>query len=346
MEAAISFVAVFASLVLFHEFGHFIAAKLVGIRVHEFSIGFGPRIGMRRAGDTVYSLRCVPLGGYVKLAGMDRAEIVDENVSRDDPTSYYSKPTWAKMTTFIAGPFMNVVLAVLLYFIIFTSTGVPAVSVAGVSPDSPAERAGMQSGDIVVSVDGEGIQTPLELLDIISANPERPLSLTVSRDGSVIELNATPEAKSDTGEGRLGIEIGQVGLRKSVLQTLAGATSYTLEVARMILVFLGRVVTGRAPADFSGPVGIYRVIQATAEATPTLSAFVLNLMILAAYLSTNLALFNLFPIPVLDGGWLALIALEAIRKKPLAVEHEAAFRFAGFVVIMILFVLVTLKDVF
>lgn len=346
MPAAISFVVVFAALVLFHEFGHFIAAKLVGIRVHEFSVGFGPRIAMRRRGDTVYAVRCVPLGGYVKLAGMDRAETADENVARDDPRSYYSKPTWAKMTTFLAGPFMNLVLAIILYFAIFMSTGVPAVSVAGVTPGSPAEQAGMQAGDIVVSVDGKGIQTSVELLDVISGSPDRPLSLTVSRDGNMIELSAVPEARHDTGEGRLGIEIGQIGVRKGVFQTLAGSIGYALEVARMILVFLGRVVTGRAPADFSGPVGIYRVIRATAEATPTLSAFVLNLMILAAYLSTNLALFNLFPIPVLDGGWLVLISVEAIRKKPLAVEHEAAYRFVGFVLIMILFVLVTLKDVF
>jgi regulator of sigma E protease len=346
VQAVISFVLVFALLVLFHEFGHFTAAKLVGIRVHEFSVGFGPRLVKKRKGETTYSVRAVPLGGYVSLAGMDRAELEDDVVARDDPRGYYSKPTWAKLTTFAAGPFMNIVLAILLYFIIFAYAGVPVVTVADVSPGGPADRAGVQPGDLVLSVNGNGVQTALELFDTINSSPGETLSLVLSRGGSTVEVTAVPEEMPDTGEGRLGIEIGETRAKKGLLQTLWSSAAYTLEIARMIVVFLGRVLTGGAAADFSGPIGIYRVIQATAEATPTLSAFVMSIMVLAAYLSTNLALFNLLPIPILDGGWLLLIVVEAIRRKPLSVEHEAAFRFAGLVLMVILFIVVTLKDVF
>lgn len=345
METIISFAVVFAVLVLFHEFGHFVAAKLVGIRVYEFSVGFGPRIANRRIGETVYSLRGVPLGGYVKLAGMDRSESEAEDIGRDDPRSYYSKPIWAKLLTFAAGPFMNIVLAVLLYSVIFGLTGVPVVSIVNVTPGSPADLAGMRANDVVVSVDGRGIQMALELFETISSNPGEELTFTLNRDGAEIVVTAVPQA-AEGGQGRLGIEIGEINVKKNVGQTVSAALAYTMEISRMILAFLGKVLTGRAAADFTGPIGIFRVIRATAEATPTLSAFVLSIMVLAAYLSTNLALFNLFPIPVLDGGWLVLIAVEAVRGKPLSEEHEAIYRFVGFVMIMVLFILVTLKDVF
>lgn len=345
METIISFVVVFAVLVLFHEFGHFVVAKLVGIKVHEFSIGVGPRIGRRRVGETDYSLRSVPLGGYVRLAGMDRSELEGEETD-PDPRGYYSKPTWAKLATFAAGPCMNIVLAVLLYFAIFTAAGVPAVTVMGVTPGSPADQAGIQASDIVVSVNGRGVQMALELFETISASPGEELQLTLSREGSEVVVTAVPEAASETGEGRLGIEIGEAKVKKGLFQTLSASASYTVEISRMIVVFLGKVLTGRAAADFTGPIGIFRVIQQTAEATSTLSAFVLGVMVLAAFLSTNLALFNLFPIPILDGGWLVLIVVEAIRGKPLSVKHEAIYRFVGFLMVMALFVLATLKDVF
>lgn len=344
METIISFIVVFAVLVLFHELGHFIVAKLVGIKVHEFSIGFGPRIGHRRIGETVYSLRGVPLGGYVRLAGLDRSE--DDNEVYTDPRSYYSKPTWAKLATFVAGPFMNIVLAVLLYFTIFSVVGVPAVSVMGVLPESPADLAGLQENDIVVSVNGRRVEMALELFEIINANPGKELQLVVSREGAEVQVTAVPETVPGTGEGRLGIEIGEAKVKRGLLQTLSASVAYTMEIFRMITVFLWRVLTGRAAAEFTGPVGIFRAIRQTAEATPTFSAFVMGIMVLAAYLSTNLALFNLLPIPVLDGGWLVLIIVEAIRGKPVSVEHEAIYRFVGFLMIMALFVLVTLKDVF
>ena len=346
MQSFISFVVIFATLVLVHELGHFTVAKLTGVKVHEFSVGFGPPLWRRRRGDTSYSVRAIPLGGYVKLAGMDPAEDAADEVGQDDPGNFYSKPIWARLSTMVAGPVMNFVLAILLYAFIFSYLGVPTVTIANVNPGSPAAEAGLQSGDQIERVGSYRIRTTMELVELIATSPNEEITIGLRRDDERVTLTAVPIRDPETGYGRLGVEIGEERTRTGPIGALGSAGGYTVNLARMIVRFLSRAVTGRVDAEFVGPVGIYRTIQGIEEEAPTVGIFVIGLMVFAAYISVFLALFNLVPIPILDGGWVVLLLLEAVRGRRLSPEQEGIFRLVGLAMVFALFIFVMFQDLF
>ncbi|NLP18218.1 MAG: RIP metalloprotease RseP [Firmicutes bacterium] len=329
---ALAFVLVFGLLTTFHEVGHFTVAKLMGIRVEEFGIGFGTQIFSHKRGETLYSLRLLPLGGFVKMSGEDTP-------APSDARSYNNKSVLTRIAVIAAGPFMNLVLAVILFGLIFFISGVPeqAPLVGGIIADSPAQGAGLQIGDEVLSINGQEVETWEQMALSIQEGAGERIRLTVARQDETFIVELRPEPDPETGINLIGVE--RVIRRYRPLTSVYYGFLQTVEAAIFIITMLAGMITGRIAPELSGPVGI---IQTVGEAART--GF-LDVLFLAAILSINIALFNFFPIPMLDGGQLLFLTVEGIRGKPLRPEQEGFFRFIGILLLLLLLVAVTYSDI-
>ena len=329
-------ILVFGMLIFFHELGHFAIAKLVGIKVHEFSLGFGPKlVGFSRA-DTDYNLRLFPLGGFVRMAGMDPEE---EEI--EDGSGFGEKSVLQRVSVIFAGPLMNFVLAALLLASIFVFHGVPVYStkIEEVLPDKPAAQAGFQAGDRIVAIDGETVEQWERAVEIISGSPGEMLQVTVKRNDAKVTLDVVPEVRED-GQGWIGIQPEPPHFeRQNPLSAVMQGVKYTVQVTFLIFDFIGKMIFGDAPADLGGPVRVVYEINRAAEL-----GFV-YLLQLAAFLSINLGLFNLFPIPALDGSRIIFLLLELIRGKPVDSEKENFIHLVGFGLLLMLIVFITYNDV-
>ena len=335
----IAFAFVFLTFAFSHEFGHFIVGKASGVRVYEFSLGFGPSIKQFKRGETVYSLRTLPLGAFVKFAGLDEPQDPADGVDDEDPRSFRSKSIILRILTILAGPFMNFVVAFILFAVVFLSAGVPSTVIAEVYPETPAWRGGVVAGDRIISIDKVRTDSITEVKDKIWANPGRALTLTVERDGAKLDLVVTPETDEDTRGGIIGVILSEVWTRRGFLESVSRGAAFTKNLSENLLVTLGRMVTGKIKPDVAGPIGIVQAVGQTARL-----GFI-NVLYLAALLNVNLGLLNLLPIPVLDGGWIVLLLIEAVRRKPLSIEQEAFARMIGMAILGILIVFATFSDI-
>jgi len=323
---------VFAILIFFHELGHFVVAKAVGIKVHEFSLGFGPKLfGQSRAG-TDYNVRLLPLGGYVRMAGMDPDE---EDV--EEGKGFNDKTVLQRVVVITAGPLMNFLLAALLMATVFMLQGMPVkgTTVANVLPGQPAEQAGIRSGDQIYSIAGKKVADWEQIILTISSRPAQPTDMVVIRDKQRIELTVTPVVGE---EGRAMIGISRVQ-KLNPLAALGNGFKFTSQVTLLILDFVGKMIVGQAPADLGGPV---RMVVEIDQAVDTGFYYLLQL---AAFLSINLGLFNLFPIPALDGSRIMFLGLESLRGRPVDPSKENFIHMVGFGLLLLLFVVVTYNDV-
>lgn len=334
MLTLIAFVAIFGTIVLFHELGHFTVAKLAGIRVYEFAIGFGPTLGSFRRGETKYSLRAFPLGGFVKMAGMDEPEEGIEDIAEDDAGSFNNKSLPWRLGTIAAGPLMNFVFAIALFVLYFMLIAVPP-TVTYVEPASPAEQAGLQGGDRFVSINGEKVNSSERVVELIGLYPETEMQMVVKRQQEEIVLNVIPENRD--GSGRIGVSIDSKP-QYPFLVSVRAAITQTWSLTTQLIRDIGNMITGQQKVEVSGPIGIVQIVGETARhGLP-------NLLILAVILNINLGLLNLLPVPVLDGGWLLILILEAIRGKPLAAEAKGIAQFIGLALLVALMLFATFKD--
>jgi regulator of sigma E protease len=326
---------VFGLLVMVHELGHFISAKLVGMGVHEFAIGFGPKIISKKIGDTVYSLRLIPLGGFNKIAGMDPDEPQDEK-------SFQTKPIWARMLVIISGSAMNFALPVMLFTAVFLTTGIDMPSsepiMGTIMADKPASRANFQPGDKIKTINGQNIDSWKNFVTIVQGNAGNELTITFERNGIAGKTTIKPEYDEKANRGIIGvmpqIEHKQPGVIESV--TLAIKQTYMLAAA--MLAGIVQMITGQAPADVAGPIGVAQMAGQVAQL-----GFI-PLLQFAAFLSINLGLINLLPVPVLDGGHVVTLAIEAIRRKPLEKGSMQFIQMIGFSLLILLMLLATFKD--
>ena len=328
-------VFVFGLLIIFHELGHFLLAKAAGVKVHEFSIGFGPKLfGIPRK-ETAYNLRLFPLGGFVRMAGMD-----PEEKDVDEERSFQKKPVILRMLIILSGPLMNFVLAIFIaaFVLVFQGMSVPTTTVGQVQPGGPAEKAGLLPGDRIIAVDGREIGQWTDLTEEIGARPGQPLSLLVERGGERREFRMVPYA-DEQGKGKIGVYPAQELQRLNPFSALAAGAEYTVRLTGVIVAFLGQMITGKAPADLGGPVRIVWEINRAAE----LGFF--SLLQLAAFLSVNLGLFNLFPIPALDGSRLLFLAVEGLRGRPVDPVKENFIHFVGFGLLLLVIVVITYNDI-
>lgn len=337
MFTVIATIFVFGLLILFHELGHFITAKSVGMRVDEFAIGFGPKLVSRKVGETIYSIRIIPLGGFNKIAGMDPDEEQDER-------SFSAKPIWARMLVIIAGSAMNFVLPVILLFIVFVSAGIDTPSdqpiIGTVFPEKPAAIAGLMAGDRVTAVNGNTIDSWRQFVAAIQSNAGKELTITYSRsDDKPKAVMLTPEYDEKGKRGIIGVTPKIDKYQPGILESAGLAARQTFIVAESMLVGIGEMITGKTAADVAGPIGVAQMAGEVAQLG------IIPLLQFAAFLSINLGLINLLPVPVLDGGHVVTLAVEGLRGKPLNKNQMQFIQMIGFALLMLLFVVATFKDI-
>lgn len=324
----VSSIIVFGMLVFFHELGHFSVAKLSGIKVHEFSLGFGPQILKFKDAETEYSVRILPLGGFVKMEG--------EDANSDDPRAFNKKSVFTRLGVILAGPLMNFILAILLITIIGFSAGITTTKVIP-TPGEPAQKVGVVDGDIIYAIDAKKVTSWDEVVEKISKKPGEELSITVKRDKEFLTYNVKVATEPNTGRGVIGIQ--SVVVRHSLIDSIKAGYKKTFWISRVTLEGLIQMIRGKIKADVVGPVGM---IQIVGEAAKT---GVYNLLYIAAIISINLGLFNLFPIPALDGGRAIFLIAELLRGKPVEAEKEGLIHFIGFALLMALMIFVLFKDI-
>jgi regulator of sigma E protease len=302
----------FALLIVIHELGHLVAARLAGMRVERFSMGFGPVLWSRRRGETEWCLSALPFGGYVRIAGMAPGETIDPA----DRGAYPNQPAWRRFLVILAGPAMNYLAAVAIAVAMFATTGLPQPDPAPVAGDimrgSAAERAGLRAGDRVLAFEGRPIESWDELVAAVRASPGRVVELTVRRRGAAPDaqpelVRATPDDRG--GAGLLGVRPSLTMVRTTAAESLAMGVRRTNAQAVGVLTGLAQVVTGRQKGELRGPLGIAEEMAHSARAGA--AQFVMMLW----FISVVLALFNLLPIPALDGGRLTFLGYELVTRR-------------------------------
>lgn len=414
MNTVIAFILMFGLLVFVHEWGHLIFAKRSGMLAREFAIGFGPKIFSFTKNETLYTIRLIPAGGYVRVAGEDpeiielkpghhigvefndagkiqniivnnkskhpNARVIEvEHVDLDhelridgydlddheellsfevDPKAFFimderetqiapydrqfaSKSVGQRAMQLFAGPMMNFVLAILIFFILGFTQGVPSEKalIGDVVPDSPAAEAGFIKGDEVIQISGNPISTWEEFTEVVEANPETELNVIIERDKQTHSLVVIPEVPDIEGasEGKIGIYLG---FEKSIFKTIQYGFVQTYDTSKMILTNLFMLVTGQYSIDMlSGPVGIYDFTDQVVQTGFN------SFLMWTAMLSVNLGIINLVPLPALDGGRLLFVGIEAVRGKPIDPQKEGFVHFIGFALLMLLMIVVTWNDI-
>lgn len=329
MATVISSILIFGLLVVSHEFGHFIVAKKSGVLIEEFSIGMGPKINSWGRKETKYSIRVFPIGGYVKMLGEEEAA--------EGEGSYQSQPLINRIGIIVAGPVMNFMLAIVLFSLIFFMIGTPTTTVGTIREGYPGQEAGLMPGDRIVEINGQTIETWEDLQTAISTSDDKTLIIEADREGSRLTFNIAPVEDAETGQRVIGIT---PSYRKSAGKALAAGVQRSFAIIGLMVTYLAELVTGRAStSEIVGAVGMIHLVNEAAKTG------VLNLMFLAGLLSLNLGVINLLPIPALDGGKLVFLILEALRGRPVDFEKENLIHFIGFVLLILLMIMVTYKDI-
>ena len=345
-------------LITVHEWGHFAAARLTGIPVREFAIGFGPGIAKWKSKkhETEFALRAIPAGGYCAFYG----ENSPDDKADEDPRAMRGFPVWKRLIVVLAGPFMNFVLAFTVAFFFYWASGIPTatefgyMTVDSVTAGSAAEEAGLKIGDVIFSVNGEdaaGVAadgTTYRLIELTNRYQagDAPLALSVKRGEETLSLSVTPAYSQAEGRMLMGISIRPEVLKETVVRlTLPQAASYAFDLCvregKAIAESLYQMIhTGQNLDQMSGTVGVIRIVAETTR-DYQLEGF-LSLLVM---ISVNLGLVNLLPIPGLDGSQAVLLVIEAIRRKPLSRKVESYITMAGFALLMTLFVVLTYQDI-
>lgn len=413
MNTVIAFIVIFGALVFFHEFGHFLFAKRAGILCREFAIGMGPKIFAYKKGETVYTLRLLPLGGYVRMAGEDpemaelkpgrrigivlndeeeitkiivngkdrypNARVIEvekadlehqlfikgyeeeEEEARVFPVhreavmvedgletqispwdrQFASKTLGQRAMTIFAGPLFNFILAFIVFSIVAIIQGIPTdePELGRLTSDGAAQEAGLQEGDKVISINGQGVASWSDIVAIVQENPQSEVEFTVERNGEVMDMPVTPQVH-EIEDQRIGVIGVYSPVEKSFFGSIVHGAKETYLWTVEILRLLGQLVTGQFSIDMlSGPVGIYVSTDTVAKSG------IMNLMTWAGALSINLGIMNLLPLPALDGGRLLFFFFEAVRGKPLDRQKEGMVHFVGFALLMLLMIVVTWNDI-
>lgn len=348
MATILATIVVIGVLIFVHELGHFLVAKWYGVGVEAFSLGFPPKLVHKQIGETDYRISVIPLGGYVKLVGENPGEEVPPELL---PKSFSHRPLGQRIAIVAAGPLFNLLFAVVALFLIYSLSGVPyfTTEIGSIQPGSPAAEAGLKPGDQILSIDHQLVQRWEELAQIIRQAGEKPLELMVQRGEKQFRLTITPrpmEVPNIFGEKVSTVLIGiAVSPNRKVdfvsLPTALGESiSHTFRILEVTALSIMKLITGAIPLkSLGGPIMIAQVAgkQAALGITP-----LVNFM---AILSVNLALLNILPIPMLDGGHLVFFLLEAIRGKPLTLKHREMAQSIGLMIILLLVFLVFYNDI-
>jgi len=331
-------VFVFGLLVLVHEFGHFITAKMTGMRVDEFAIGFGPKIIGKKHGETLYSLRAIPLGGFNDIAGMD-----PENNTAGD-RGFCEKPVLSRMIVILAGATMNFILPIILFFMIFATLGIgkpsPEPVIGGIIQGMSAEQAGLKAGDKILSVNGQAVTTWTEFTDQLkNISAGQNVQLKYQRGAEISEVTVSPTFNKEENRILVGVQSSVVYESKSLPESFTLAISHTKEITVAMLEGIARLFKEPEQTEnLAGPIGIVQMSGQVAE-----RGFI-PLLNFAALLSINLGIVNLLPVPVLDGGHFVNLFIEAVRGKPLGAKAVAYTQRVGIALLLMLMLFATKND--
>lgn len=323
MNTLFSFILVLGLLIFVHELGHFLFAKLFGVRVLKFSLGFGPRIAGKTIGETEYVISALPLGGFVKMFGENPDE--KEMAEEDKRVSFAHKTVYQRFGIVFAGPLFNLLFSVFLFFMVFAFVGVPTstdtTAIGNISVGSPAEASGLQAGDIIVGIDDLRTEKWLDVLEAVKTSEGKEITIVVLREGEERSFTVAPAI--DTVKNVFGEEVEQrymIGIMKSddftyddvgLFGALEKAAMQTWMYVELTVLGFIKIFQRVVPAsDLGGPILIAQI------AGEQMRAGWINLIYFMGLLSVNLGILNLLPIPVLDGGHLVFLTLEAVRRKP------------------------------
>ncbi len=339
MILTIIFVLVtFILLIIPHELGHFFLAKSLGMQVDRFSFGMGPKLLGFKRGETEYVLSLIPVGGFVKIRGMQSDE-------RNLAGGFYQKPLISRILVLLSGSVMNYLVAIILFSIVFmigfNALNMEEAVINEVKVGSPAALVSLLPGDRILVVNEEEIEGWDEVSVAIGENIENDLKLTIQREGRIFDVRIKPVFDPQLDKMAIGITItpSSTFVRYNFVDSLAKGSKRVFSLTGAILSALGEMVIGRVPAQFTGPVGIAQFIGESARMG------MIPLLSLIALLSVNLGLFNLFPIPALDGGRLLFLLIEGVRGKPLDLKKEELVHYIGFIILFSLLFLVTYQDI-
>ncbi len=338
-------ILLFSFLIFVHEFGHFITAKLSGVQVNEFSMFMGPAIFKKQVGETLYSIRLIPIGGYCAMEGEDE--------ETENPRSFRGAKWWKRLIILVAGAFMNLIVGVVLFFIVFSNyVALDTPVIQNATPGNTIIRDdGLQVGDRFLEINGEKVYIANDFSMLMSLSDDTP-DLVVERNGQKIyledykmEMHTFPNEDSP----RYGFSFGPE--ENSLWNRLKYTANYSVDMIRSVRLSLGMLFTGKAGVqDMSGPVGIVQVMSDSASQAETSKGAFLTILMFGGFLGINLAVMNLLPIPALDGGrvvgLLLTTAVEKFTKKKINPKVEGYIHGAGMILLLALMALIMFKDVF
>ncbi len=322
-------ILIFCLLIFVHEFGHFVTAKLCGIKVNEFSLGMGPAFFKKQKGETLYSLRVFPIGGFCAMEGEDE--------DSEDERAFNNQPAWQRAIVLAAGSIMNLLTAIVLMIIIAFYMGQTTTTIDVVQEGSPAYEAGIIQGDEILMINGDEIEQWADLQTIVGENENNPVTFTVKRDGSEIDVIVTPEYDEEAGRSLVGVT---PVMARNPVKAVGTGVQNTWNMTVMMYELIGQLFTGDVSAkELSGPVGIVYVVNDSAKMG------LIYVVYLAALLSLNLAVINLLPFPALDGGRLIFLLIRKITGKRVTDEMEGKIHFIGIMLLFALMIYVTWNDI-
>jgi regulator of sigma E protease len=351
MNSILIFIVALGVLIFVHELGHFLFAKLFGVKVERFSLGFGPKLLGMQWGETEYLISAFPLGGYVKMYGEQRTD--GDAPSPEAHRSFAHKPVWQRFLIVFAGPFFNLLFAVFLFFLIFSIAGLPQLEqtteVGQVQADSPAAAMGLEEGDVILRMSGRQIENWEEISEVLQGYGGEPVQVTVGRGEEVLTLTGRPvrqETKNIFGE-----VVGErwlLGISRperiqyenvSVFRALEAATAQTWGFIYLTIMGIIKMIQQVVPAsELGGPILIAQLTGQQFEAGW------INLIHFLGLLSVNLGILNLLPIPILDGGHLVFYMVEGVKRKPLAVRTQEMWQQVGLLLLAALMIFVFYND--
>jgi len=348
-------VVFFGLLIFFHELGHFILAKLVGVKVLKFSLGFGPKLLGKKIGETEYLISAIPLGGYVKPLGEEPGEEMSEE---DKPRSFQYQPVWKRAAIVVAGPVFNLVLAYII-FLGFLSVKLPVAipeldsmttTIENVMDDSPAMKAGLKKDDAIVAINGVSVMDWSEMSELFSKNPGKEVVLKIKRGNEFINIQIIPDAVKTKDESGNEVVVGRIGISKkmgakiiqssSIFSAPFKAVEAVYDWVVLTVEVVIKLVSGSVSAKQVG--GPILIVDAAAKAA-SIGAFAYFNFI--AIISINLAILNLLPVPVLDGGHILFFAIEAVRGRPLNDKIIMIANKVGMALLLLLIAFVFYNDI-
>lgn len=330
----------FGIIIAIHEFGHFSFAKLFDVKVNEFSLGMGPKLLKKKKGETTYALRLFPIGGFVSMEGEDE--------DSDNPRAFNNKPAWQRFIIVAAGAVLNLILGVVVVGICLScSELVGTREIHSFKENSISDKSGLQAGDVIVKINNTNVYSSQGIAFNMVRDADNKLDITVIRDGKKVQLEDV-EFKQFTYEGRSYIEqdFFIVGVNPTPWNVIKNAVLDSASIVQMVRLSLVDMVTGKyGMKDVSGPIG---TISAIAESTAEPEKFgdkILTALNFLSMITINVGMFNLLPVPALDGGRLFFIFLEMIRRKPIPAKKEGLVHTVGLVLLLLLMVVISINDV-